>query len=102
MFNSYYANLKTSQNVTVNTPSSIMGTLVKSHKNSVITAMKIDSQEFNDMFGTVEQKVQDEHYYGSSEWERSKNSSRAVVLQTMLANSDMIFVEYVVVKEEED
>ena len=96
MFNSYYANINPSQNVTINTPSSIMGTLVKSHNDSVITAMKIDSEEFNELFGVKEQNVM----HRESNWRVEK--SKAIVLQTMLANNDMIFVEYVLVGEEEN
>lgn len=98
MFNSYYANISPSQNVTVNTPSSIMGTIVKSHKDSVITCMKIGSNEFKELFGIKEQqvsyKIMKSYDNGYSSYE-DITSSKAIVLQTMLANNDMIFVEYV-------
>lgn len=89
MFNSYYANIQPSQNVTINTPSSIVGTLVKSHNDSFITAVKQGSQEFNGMFGVKEQCVRYKSEYNTDV------KQKIIILQTMLANDGYIYVEYV-------
>lgn len=104
MFNSYYEKENNnSQKVVINTPSSIAGTLIKSNENSKITAVKINSPEFNDLFKADSQIIS----YTTSEWYESampghthykydtKHVIKVKVLQTMLANDGIIFVEYI-------
>lgn len=105
MFNSYYAKINSEQNVTINTPSSINGTLVKSHVDSKMICMKIGSDEFNAMFAVENQTVSYSKRRSVGFDSTDPRDWRTVtdtfeynveVLQTMLANDNMIFVEYVI------
>lgn len=94
MFNSYYA----SQGVTVSAPSSIAGTLVKSHARSKMTCFDIGSEHHKNMFSEKPRA------YCGTDYNRSwcpELYKPCDVLQVMLANDGKVFVEYVL-KEDDD
>jgi len=93
MFNSYYAQSKQTNNVTVNTPSSIAGILVKSHTNSKMVAIKVEDDNFNEMFNPKQQRIKKYKTYDT--WVVDEDYVNIIILQTMLANDGWIFIEYV-------
>ena len=84
-----YFKTDSSNNIRVNAPSSIVGTLVKSVEGSNIIALKQGSIEWDEFFRVRIEKGYNAHKLLTS-------NIQITVIQVMLANDGIVYVEYVV------